>query len=120
MLNFRVASGDKILEEHLSTCKKNASYHSKTVQNELIKICGDIVRDSVVREIKEACFFSVLGDEATDCSDDEEVSMVVRFVDASSNIREEFFDFVHATDLTGRGISTLVSNQWNIAGDKVR
>ena len=34
-LNFRVRGGDKVLEEHLKTCRKNRTYISKTSQNKL-------------------------------------------------------------------------------------
>lgn len=38
LLQFRVQSGDKILQEHLQKAAGNALYTSKTVQNELITI----------------------------------------------------------------------------------
>ena len=40
LLAFRVDAGDTILQQHLLTAKKNATYISKTTQNELINICG--------------------------------------------------------------------------------
>ena len=39
LLVFRVDAGDTILQQHLQTAKKNATYISKTTQNELINIC---------------------------------------------------------------------------------
>ena len=41
LLNFRVDSGDTKLQHHFESAKKNATYRSKTVQNKLVKICGD-------------------------------------------------------------------------------
>ena len=35
LLNFAVRRGDTVLKEHLETCAKNASYISKTTQNEI-------------------------------------------------------------------------------------
>ena len=52
-LQFRVRGGDKMLEQHLKTCSKNASYFSKTSQNELISCCGQFITELVVRKIKE-------------------------------------------------------------------
>ena len=58
LLNFRIDSGDSVLKAHFETCpKKNATYRSKTVQNELIECCGDHIRDNILAEIKEAEFF---------------------------------------------------------------
>ena len=45
LLEFCVKSGDQILENHLKSGKANAMYTSKTVQNEFIEICGNIVRE---------------------------------------------------------------------------
>ena len=39
-LQFKVKGGDKVLEQHLKNCGKNASYISKTSQNGLISCCG--------------------------------------------------------------------------------
>ena len=38
VLNYRVRGVYLVLENHLRTCSKNASYISKTSQNELIKL----------------------------------------------------------------------------------
>ena len=90
MLNFRVRSGDRILKDHLSTCAKNASYISKETTNEFIACCGEAIRELIVKEIKENRFYSILADEASDCSNQEQFSLVIRFVDSNHNVREEF------------------------------
>ena len=35
-------------------------------QNEIIKICGEMITEELITEVKEAKFFCVLADEATD------------------------------------------------------
>ena len=80
-----------MLEQHLKTCSKNASYISKTSQNDLISCCGQFITKLVVRKIKEnQFFFSILADEASDCSNQEQLSLVIRYVDSDCVIREEF------------------------------
>ena len=64
-LQFRVRGGDKLLEQHLKNCSKNASYFSKTSQNDLISCCGQFITELIVRKIKENQFFSILADEAS-------------------------------------------------------
>ena len=95
VLNYRVRGGDLVLENHLRTCSKNASYISKISQNELINCCGNYIKDTLVKEIKENRCFSILADEATDCSNQEQLSLVIRFVDGSREIREEFFESLY-------------------------
>ena len=40
LLQFRVRGGDKVLEQHLKNCSGNASYISKTSQNDWISCCN--------------------------------------------------------------------------------
>ena len=111
VLNYRVRGGDLVLENHLRTCSKNASYTSKTSQNELINCCGNYIKDILVKEIKESRFFSVLADGASDCSNQEQLSLVIRSVDGSGEIREEFLGFLHCDlGLSGKGLAETVLN----------
>ena len=56
-LQFRVGGRDKVLEQHLRNCSKNAIYISKTSQNDLISCCGQFITELVVIKIKENQFF---------------------------------------------------------------
>ena len=82
------------MRDYLSSTRRNATYRSKTTQNQLIDICGELLSNTIVTEVKEAKFYSILADEATDCANIEQMSLVVRFVDTSASIREEFLGFV--------------------------
>ena len=92
LLEFRVQVGDRVLKEHLETAARNALYTSKTVQNEMITICGDIIRLRLIKMVQKAGFFSVIADEATDIANDEQLSICVRFVDGVSPC-EKFLAF---------------------------
>ena len=76
LLNMRVCAGDVGFGEHLKTCPKNASYISKTIQNEIIKCCGQVITEKIVEELKQNKFYSVIADEAADCSNKEPMSLV--------------------------------------------
>ena len=52
------------------------------------------MKDILVKEIKENGFFSVLADEESDCSNQEQLSLVIRSVDGSSAMREKFLGFL--------------------------
>ena len=111
LLNFAIRRGDKDLEEHYKNHPKNSSYFSKTVQNEIINICGDIIVEDIVADVKwnPDYFFSIIADEALDSSTKEQLSLVLRFVDKDSEIREEFVGFVHLKDgLTGKHIAEAI------------
>ena len=76
-LQFRVRGGDKVLEQRLKACRKMASYISKTLKNDLIT---EFITELVATKIKENQFFSILADGASDCSNQEQVSLVIKLL----------------------------------------
>ncbi|CAF1563060.1 unnamed protein product [Didymodactylos carnosus] len=63
LLQYRIASGDAAPKNHLEICSKNATYISKTTQNEVISIIGTLVLKQVIEEVKLAQFYTILLDE---------------------------------------------------------
>ena len=105
-LNYKVRGRDKDLGKHLESYSKNASYISKTTQNELIECCGQIIKESLLQDIKESQYYSVIADEASDTSNKEQMSLVLRFVDKKFDVREEFLGFLHCkSGLSGKALS---------------
>ena len=114
LLNFRVRSGDSVLKNHIETSSKNASYISKSTQNDLISCCGTVITQHIVEGVKVAKFFSIIADEACDSSNKEQMSLVLRFVDGSFTIREEFIGFLHCSEgLSGKALSSIILRKLN-------
>ncbi|XP_065645774.1 52 kDa repressor of the inhibitor of the protein kinase-like [Hydra vulgaris] len=95
LLNYRIRGEDKVLEHHLNSCAKNASYISNSSQNELINYCGKYIQNILISDIKENQFFSIIAVEASDCSNQEQMSLIIRFIDSSFDVREEVMGFLH-------------------------
>ena len=95
LLAFRVDSGDKTLQEHFENAPRNGTYHSKTIQNEIINTVGSYITSKISAEIRESKLFSVVSDEAADISNKEQLSLVLRLVNSSQQIREEFVGLYH-------------------------
>ena len=74
LLRFRVEVGDLTLQRPLSTHRGNAAYISKTVQNELIFVIGDHIRNRIVTEVKQARYLSILAAELSDGAGLEQLS----------------------------------------------
>ena len=116
LVKFR-SQTDPILANHLKNAPKNATYTSKTIQNELIQVVGDSLRDDIISEIKESKYYSILADEVTDLSNQEQLSFVIRFVDKCNLIREEFLDFITVDRITGEKIASSILSRletWDI------
>lgn len=86
LLQFRAQSGDAVLLDYLNTASvhRNALYTSKTKQNEIISICGDIIHEIILGKVREAVFFSIMADEATDSANDEQLAVSVPYIDPST------------------------------------
>ena len=79
---------------------------SKTIQNELIEIIGEQRYEKILEEVKQARLFT---DEVADVSNEEELSLVLRLVDSSSQIQEGFLEFVSCSELTtGEKLSEIM------------
>ncbi|XP_068703325.1 52 kDa repressor of the inhibitor of the protein kinase-like [Montipora foliosa] len=111
LLEFRIDSGDLKLKEHLENAPRNATYRSKTIQNEIIETVGNYISSKIIAEVKQSRMFSVMADEAADVSNKENLSLVLRYVDSSKNIREEFVGFyLCGEETTGNAIKELIIN----------
>ena len=100
-----------MLEEHLKNSASNALYTSKTVQNELIVICGDIIRNKILAKVRQAKYFSIIADEATDVATDEQLSICIHYVE--EDVPQEKFIAFHecVSGVTGEVISeNIISN----------
>ena len=90
LLNFRVDAGDNVLAEHLAIAPRNATYTSKTIQNQMINIVADQIRSKIAGNIEATKWYSVISDEVTDVSNKEQLSLVLRYVDSDTLlVREE-------------------------------
>ena len=93
LLDFRIDSGDRMLEKHFETAPKNATYRSKTVQNEMIEIIGEMIQRKIVTEIKKAGgWFSISANEVRDVSNKEQLSICARYSDENGNLF--FFKYI--------------------------
>ena len=71
LLNFRISAGDTVLKEHLQRAGRNATYTSPHVQNEIINILGDQIRDKIFSKVRSSLCYTLIADEVTDCSNKE-------------------------------------------------
>ena len=85
LLEFRVAAGDSVLRDHLAKAPRNAMYTSPDIQNQITDILGDHVRQKILHKVRQAQLFTVIADEVTDCSNKEQLSVVLRYVDPNDS-----------------------------------
>lgn len=109
LLEFKMESGDKILQDHIENGQKNASYTSARIQNEIIELSGATIKDMIIEDAKLAAAYSILADETADIAGKEQLSIGIRFFDEKRNvIREEFLGFVELKAMDAKTISSAI------------
>ena len=75
----------------------------------MITTVGAIIVNNLSQEIRDNKYFSIMSDEAPDISNKENLSVVIRFLDSSKTVREEFAGFYLCEDgTTGVAIKDLI------------
>ena len=77
----------EIFKKHILKAPSNPKYMSRTIQNELICLCGEEIVTGVISEVKELRVFSIFADEVRDCCNTEQMSFVFRYVHKSCQIK---------------------------------
>ena len=110
LLLYRVAAGDTVLSDHLAKSSRNATYTSSRIQNKILDILGSTIVKKIVQRVKDATYFTVIADEVTDCSNKEQLSLVLRYTNPDDNmIREDFVSFLECDcGINGRALANKI------------
>ena len=100
-----IASHDPIVQEYIDKGPKNATYLSPDVQNSILQIMGKMIRGTICEQVRQSGYFSLMADETKDVSKQEQLSVVVRYVDKEGIVNERFLTFVQATSLNAESLS---------------
>lgn len=94
--------------------KGQVSYLSKTVQNEVIEMMGDCVRNKILNDVLQAKYYTIMFDCTPDVSHTEQMSQVIRYVTKNNQdeyeVKESFIDFLEVCGKTGEYLTdTIIS-----------
>ncbi|CAN1193974.1 Zinc finger MYM-type protein 1 [Linum perenne] len=110
---------DPVTQEHVHRITNDEihfHYLGHRIQNEIIFLLASTIKSEIIRKIKQAKYFSVILDCTPDISHQEQMSMILRYVDVSSNsisIEESFLGFLDVNDTTGLGLFDVFKDELN-------
>ncbi|XP_026821693.1 52 kDa repressor of the inhibitor of the protein kinase-like [Rhopalosiphum maidis] len=99
---------DNILSNHFDTASGKSKYISHRIQNEIIQICGQVIRNDIVSQVNNSVAFSLLADETADIAGKEQLSIGVKYIDINYVVHEEFIGFSEIHILNAEGVSRSI------------
>ena len=108
---------DPVIQEHVRRITSEETllhYLDPKIQNELIHLLASAIKSEIVSKIKRVKYFSVILDCTPDASHQEQMSLIIRYVDSSSyniSIEESFLGFLDVNDTTGQGLFDVLENE---------
>ncbi|XP_022007318.1 zinc finger MYM-type protein 1-like [Helianthus annuus] len=101
---------DPVIKEHvrrITSDNIHVHYLGHKIQNEIIVMLADEIKKELIKNIKEAKYYSIILDCTPDSSHKEQMTIIARYVKFSSNsiiVKESFLGFLNANDTTGKGL----------------
>ena len=89
---------------------KEKKYYSPEIQNEQIALMGLSVLRELLSEIRNAEFFSVLADEATDVSHKEQLVVCIRWVDKDFDVHEDPIELICVPKTDASTLTTAIKD----------
>lgn len=114
LVTFR-SETDAVLADHLQNAPKNATYISKTVQNDLLEVMGDFILGKIVDEVKESKHYAIEADEVTDTANWEQLGIVVRYV-LAGKAKEKLLGYANCESISGEHIYQILVEELTKAG----
>jgi len=122
-----MAKFDPVIQEHVRRIKNSEThdhYLSHQIQDELIELIAQQIRQQIVENIKEAKYFSIMMDCTPDVSKEEQLSIIFRILDMGNKsmsiipcIKEYFIEFINVHSTTGYDLTNIILNKLNSIGN---
>ena len=103
--------------------RKSSKYTSADIQNEMLMVMSLNVLREVARNLQNTLFYTVMVDEATDCSNKEQVVLVLRWVDDTLTVNEDFIGLYNVPSISADTLTGVIKDslcRLNLTLRKVR
>ena len=121
LLRMKAAEDDPNLAEWLQ--RKENVYTSPAIQNEIIKIMGLQVLRDISADLQSSPFLTLMADETADSSNQEQVSLTLRWVTQELEVHEDFLGLYHVASIDAATLTAAIKDvlaRMNLPFEKLR
>nr|GEV69515.1 zinc finger MYM-type protein 1-like [Tanacetum cinerariifolium] len=108
---------DPFVKEHMrriTSDEIHIHYLRHSIKNELIQLLARGIKSQIIQKIKQANYFSVIFDCTPDTSHQEQMSLILRYVNVGSTcvlVEESFLGFLSVDDTNGQGLFDVTRDE---------
>ena len=113
LLQFLADHDDKIEVVMLDKALGNLKLICHSIQKDLVHSCSIETIKTIVSDMENARFFSLLVDEAHDVSIKEQVAVVLNYVDKNEKVIEGFVGVQHVPDTPSNTLKESIDSFFN-------
>ena len=92
-----------------SQLQKHAQWTSPVIQNELLQIIADLIRERITNDVRTSGWYGIILDETSDISRSEQVSLCLSFA-LNGTKKEAFIGFYSTKSTEGEALYELVKS----------
>lgn len=123
LMNLR-SNDNALIKKFFSDKGKYFSYISKEIQNEILELMSKQACETIASEAIQSDCYSILVDETADIAHDEQVAVVIRYINPKNfRVHERFLGFFRIANTEGETLAILIKNvleQFGLPLSKVR
>ena len=89
----------------------------------MLTIMSLTILRKIVANVQSAMFYTIMVDETTDCSNKEQVVLVLRWVDCDFNVHEDFIGLYNVPSISANVLTSVIKDalqRLNLCISKVR
>ncbi|CAN6718608.1 unnamed protein product [Malus baccata var. baccata] len=100
LLQFLADHDEKLKEVVLENAPGNLKLIAHSIQKYIVNSCAFETIKAIMKEVKESKFFSIMVDESRDISTNEQMAVILHYVDNKGQVIERFVGVQHVTETT--------------------